>query len=125
MRRLFSRWDAVGILAVLAVAGALFLRTLSAPKGAVAVVEWGDRVLLRQELSALSGETEYRFAGEEGRRVTVVLSPQGARISAAECPDQVCVGTGELTRAGEAAVCLPSRISLRLEGAGGPDAVTF
>ena len=50
--------------------------------------------------------------------VTIHFSPQGAAVASSTCPDQVCVKTGTLTRAGESAICLPARISLRLEGSG-------
>ena len=44
----------------------------------------------------------------------------------ADCPDQICVHTGKLTKPGQAAVCLPARISVRLEGKSesGADATT-
>ena len=34
----------------------------------------------------------------------------------ADCRDQVCVRTGTLTHAGQAAVCLPHRVILKLTG---------
>ena len=34
-----------------------------------------------------------------------------------DCPDQVCVRSGKLTRAGQIAVCLPNRVIVRLVGA--------
>ena len=39
-------------------------------------------------------------------------------MTASTCPDQECVQTGQLTRAGESAICLPARVTLRLEGGG-------
>ena len=58
-----------------------------------------------------------------GRRNLVLsrdpaFAPQGAAVTASTCPDQVCVQTGQLTRAGESAICLPARVTLRLEGGG-------
>ena len=56
--------------------------------------------------------------GANGIQLTVELSPKGARVASSTCPDQVCVHTGLLTRAGESAICLPARATLRLEGGG-------
>lgn len=47
---------------------------------------------------------------------TVVLKGRTAAMQSADCRDQVCVRTGTLTRAGQAAVCLPNRVILKLAG---------
>ena len=47
---------------------------------------------------------------------TIVLSGKTAKIADADCRDQVCVRTGTLTHAGQAAVCLPHRVVLKLVG---------
>ena len=47
---------------------------------------------------------------------TIVLSGKTAKIADADCRDQVCVRTGILTHVGQAAVCLPHRVVLKLVG---------
>ena len=47
---------------------------------------------------------------------TIVLSGKTAKMADADCRDQVCVRTGTLTHAGQAAVCLPHRVVLKLVG---------
>ena len=47
---------------------------------------------------------------------TIVLSGKTAKMADADCRDQVCVCTGTLTHAGQAAVCLPHRVVLKLVG---------
>lgn len=51
--------------------------------------------------------------------VTNVIEIEGERVRFAQsnCPDQVCVRTGTLTRAGQMAVCLPTRVTVRILGA--------
>jgi hypothetical protein len=46
-----------------------------------------------------------------------------ARFMASDCRDQFCVRVGSLLTSGNAAVCLPNRIVLRIVGADGLDAV--
>ncbi len=45
-------------------------------------------------------------------------------VARADCPDQICVRHGPLTRSSGPIVCLPNRLSIRyLDGALQPDAV--
>lgn len=124
-RRLFSRRDGAVILMLLALAAVLFSVLSRNTPGTAAVVTYGDTELFRQDLTALNEETALTFTGEDGHTVTIVFSPAGARVTEADCPDQICVRTGALTHAGDTAICLPARISLMLTGTGSADAVTY
>ena len=123
-RRLFSKkeWP---LLLIIALAAALWLvLSRSGPGGTRAVVERGGET----ELGALKAPELVEITGENGVVLTVELSKEGARITAASCPDKTCQRTGHLTRAGDVAVCLPGRIALRLEGPKTdqtPDAETY
>ena len=99
--------------ALLLAAGALYLALSLLPQGTVAVVEQNG-----QEVAQLTGPETLSLTGENGVEVTITFTPQGAAVTASTCPDQVCVQTGQLTRAGESAICLPARVTLRLEGGG-------
>lgn len=48
----------------------------------------------------------------------IEIEGKTVRFSQSDCPDQVCVRTGTLTRAGQIAVCLPNQVIVRLTGAG-------
>ena len=50
----------------------------------------------------------------------IEIDGRTVRFSESTCPDQVCVRTGTLTRAGQTAVCLPNRVIVRLRG-GAPE----
>lgn len=58
----------------------------------------------------------------EGETVTniIEITPEGVCFAESDCPDQVCVRSGLLTRAGQSAVCLPNRVIVRLTGAEAP-----
>ena len=125
-KRFFSRRDLVFFAGLLAAAGLLFFLTALSPKGTTAIVERGGEILLSKELAQLSGPEDFAVEGENGISLTIVLSPNGAEVSASGCPDQVCVRTGKITRAGESALCLPARVSVRLAGGfRGADAATY
>lgn len=106
-------------------AGALALALALSPRGAAALVEVEGEVVLTRELSSLSAPEEVTVTGANGMELTCVFSQEGAVITASSCPDQTCVRTGTLTRAGEAAICLPARTVLRLTGSGWGDAQAY
>lgn len=125
-KKLFNPRDGFLLLGLGLLAGALFLVLGSRPQAAAAVVERDGEILYRQELPGLEAPIELEFQGAQGHRATVRISPEGGCFLASTCPDQTCVRTGAITRAGEAAICLPARLVLRLEGAaGGTDAETY
>lgn len=123
-RRLITRKGALLLGALLLVCAAALWAVSRRPAGRVAVIERDGAEVERISLSALAGPEERTVRGENGLELTVMLTPDGAWVENSQCPDKICVHTGKLTRAGEAAVCLPARVVLRLEGKGGADAIT-
>ncbi len=55
---------------------------------------------------------------------TVIVKDGAIAISSAECPDQVCVKTGAISREGESIVCVPNKIVITIEGASLVDAIS-
>lgn len=54
--------------------------------------------------------------GSEGRTNTLVIEDGAARVTAAGCPDQICVNHGAIRFAGESIVCLPHKLVITVEG---------
>ena len=106
----------VGILlaAALLLGGVLRL-TQGEGSRAVLTAPEGELVL------PLSRDDERRFIGRGGIEVVVEVKNGAVRFAASGCPDQICVHSGWLTRAGETAACVPAGIALRVEG-GEPEA---
>lgn len=127
-RGLFSEreWPVFLLIALAAVAALVVSN--SRPAGSTAVVELDGQVLMSRQLAGLTEPESVEIAGVGGIVLTVEFSPGGARVVDSNCPDGTCVRTGQLSRAGETAVCLPGRVVLRIEGpeAGqGIDAETY
>lgn len=59
----------------------------------------------------------------DGGSMTVRADPTGAWISRSDCPNQVCVHTGKISKVGETVVCIPFRAVLRIESKDANDAV--
>lgn len=66
----------------------------------------------------LSEDGTYEVSG-----VYVAVKDGTARVTKADCPDQLCVRMGTISRAGESIVCLPNQVSVVLTGDDALDAV--
>ena len=111
-----TKWDALVVLAVLLLALLLAARPYFAAKTAgeltVEVTVDGETVE-RCALSAYTGGT-YE---SRGYTLTVAAENGVVRVSESDCPNQDCVHSGAISRAGQSVVCLPARIAVTLEGA--------
>lgn len=109
-------WDALVVLAVLALAGLLAARPFLAAKTAgeltVSISVDGETVE-RCALSAYEGGT-YK---SRGYTLTVEEKDGAVYVASSDCPNQDCVHSGAISRAGQSIVCLPARVAVTLEGA--------
>lgn len=116
-RRIFRKREFIYLLAVLALAGTAWFFMSAAGSGQTAIVECRgieiDRIPLGERLAKT-------YDG-----VTIVFEKSGVWVEKAPCPDKLCMRTGKITKAGEAAVCLPAGVSVRLTGGEGYDALTY
>ncbi len=79
-----------------------------------------------ERVYALTDHREETIVGNNGLKLTLVIEDGAAYVHQADCPDQVCVHTGRLTRSGDSAACLPAGVVLTVRGekdAAAPDAV--
>ena len=111
-----TRWDALVVLAVLLLALGLSARPFLAARQAEAltvVVSIDGQTVERAPLD------EYEGGSYESRGYTVrVAAENGAvRVAESDCPNQDCVRTGAISRAGQSIVCLPARVAVTIEGA--------
>lgn len=108
--------DLVLIILALLAAAFLFLPQAGGNSSAVAVVELDGRDFARYDLSA---QKETRVIDVGGSmNITLLLEPGAVSFLHSDCRDQICVRTGKLTKPGQAAVCLPGRVSVRIVGKG-------
>ena len=102
------------ILVVLVLAAAVFLPFALAPSRSLTCEITQDGELVKRvRLGAGYHET---ITIEGAATNTIVIDDTAVYFSQSTCPDQVCVRTGKLTRAGQIAVCLPNRVIVRLIG---------
>ena len=112
--KLFQPRDLFLILPLLVLAVGLLLLFSNQNGSATAIVEQDGTELYRFDLSR---QTEAETIGLGGNyHITLLLEPGAISFSHSDCPDQVCVRTGKLTKPGQAAVCLPAKVSVRIAG---------
>ncbi|MBQ9743036.1 MAG: NusG domain II-containing protein [Ruminococcus sp.] len=88
-----------------------------------AVVYVDGNEYTRITLNSVDEPYEINVHGE--LETSIRISSEGVGFVSSDCPDKLCVNTGTLTKAGESAVCLPARVSLKLVSTSSsvPDAV--
>lgn len=111
---LFRKRDLLVFLLAAVLAGVGFLQWLPKSGAPVAVIEQDGKEVRRVELSSIIQPETLVLEGEFS--VTVLLEPGQVSIVHSDCPDQICVNTGVLTRPGQSAVCLPARVAVRIVG---------
>ena len=111
---LFRKRDLLIFLLAAVLAGAGFLQWLPKSGAPVAVIEQDGKEIRRVELSSIPQPETLVLDGEIS--VTILLEPGQVSIIHSDCPDQICVNTGTLTRPGQSAVCLPARVFVRIVG---------
>ena len=111
----FKRYknDLFLVLAVLVLAaGFRLVRTATRQAGARAEVRLDGTLVMTLPLSADTSVV----LGEGEHTNTLVIQNGAAHVSAASCPDHVCVNRGEVRCDGETIVCLPNRLVVTVVG---------
>jgi len=104
--------DWLVILAGLLCVFYLFQTLWSSEHAAKVQIRLGDKIYATYSLNQ---QREIHVHGKLGDAV-ISISQGKARFAKSPCTTQYCVHQGWLTRAGQAAICLPNQISLELLG---------
>ena len=122
-KRFFKKWDLAIVAALLLAAAALFLFRGGSGKRTAVIAVNGETLY---EIELESVKEAYTITLENG--VSVGVAPGEIRFLSSDCPGQDCVRCGALTRAGQAAACVPNKTLIALKGAPeghAPDAVSY
>lgn len=91
------------------------------PPGELARVYQGERLVRVVDLSRVTS-TEYLTVSDGAGGENVVLIERGRiSVSAANCPDQICVRQGAITEPGVPIICLPHRVIVQIVPGGRGD----
>lgn len=111
---LFRKRDLFLIAGVLLAALLCYLWTIPKESASSIVIEQDGRTVSVIPLSDVQEPYELEIGG--AYPATLLVEPDGVSFESASCPDKLCVRTGKLTQAGQIAVCLPARLTVRLQG---------
>ncbi len=113
-RKYFTPWDLLPLTIVLvAFLLGICLLIFSRSDGQLtAVISVRGEVYCEIPLASVS--ESYELAVEGDGTAVLSVSSQGVAFKSSNCPDKLCVNTGLLTQAGDSAVCLPARVSVKL-----------
>lgn len=104
--------DRAIVLILLAGAATTFFYLGAGARGQRVVAEQNGRIVFAAPLD------ENRTASLTGPLGETVLSIRDgrARILSSSCPLKICMGMGEVSRAGELLACVPNGLLVRIEG---------
>lgn len=103
--------DVLVILMVLILAAISFYgMVIRSTPGGEAIVTTPDGTL-RWDLSQ---NMEKTITGNGDIQLTLEIAEGRIRFRESQCPDNICVGSGWLSRTGQTAACLPAGISIRI-----------
>ena len=93
----------------------LFARALGGASGDMLLIRAGGQVFLQTPLAT---DQTIRVHGPLGVSLVEIRAGR-ARVARDPGPLQICVHQGWLSRAGQAALCLPNQVSIEVKGAAG------
>jgi hypothetical protein len=122
-RKLFYLGDFAVFLTILILAAVSFFLVSVKPSGGklTAVVTLNGSELYRIDLEAVAGRTEFEISGSY--QELLVAENGRIRFERANCPDQICVKTGWISRPGQVAVCVPAGVIVKITGDGGGEEI--
>lgn len=113
MRELFKPGDWLTLLLGGALVAALAMHFWSGAQGDTLLVRAQGKLV---EEASLRTPRMLTVAGPLGDTL-IEIQPGRARVARDPSPRQLCVKQGWLSRAGEAALCLPNQVSVEIRGA--------
>jgi len=120
-RKLFAKqdiWLFAGLLVPAVILLAVFTFWGAAQGAARGIISVGGEVVREVELSE-----NRQFTLEQNANIRFAVRDNAIAFIESDCPDRACIHSGYLGLPGQMTACLPNRVSLRIAGAGGPDAV--
>ncbi len=117
---LFRKSDIIIILVCLLTALIFFLPSLFSSDNNLTAVITADGETVKEIVLTDSTDETIEIDG-------IVIKAQGRSIyfENSDCPDKVCVRSGNLDSKGESAACVPNRVSVYIKGSDNFDIMTY
>lgn len=109
----FKAGDWLTVLAGMLLIIYLFLTLWGGDRGTSLIIRSGGKIVTETDLTR---NRDFEISGPLGTTL-VTVNNHRVRVARDPSPRQYCVQQGWLSRAGEAALCLPNQVSVELLGA--------
>lgn len=104
--------------------GVKIYNSLLSGNGKIAVIRQNNVIIKSIDLDKVKSPEKVEVNGDF--HDTILVENGRIRFEEANCPDLICVKTGWINKTGQMAVCLPNKVSIKIEGSGdGLDGVAF
>ncbi|MBR5406472.1 MAG: NusG domain II-containing protein [Lachnospiraceae bacterium] len=94
------------------------LLLMSGRKGTCAEI-YVDGILKAEYI--LTDDREVEIKGYNGGSNILIIKDGAAYMREASCPDKLCIHQGKISRSGQAIVCLPNRVVIKINDSEGGD----
>ncbi len=122
-RKFFTKRDLIITVILLTVSVVFYIFINSSQGGDVFTVKLGQNDIEHINFSKAQGEQFILIDGEYP--LEVHYDKDGVWIENASCPDKVCEHTGKIEKQGQSIICIPSAVSVEIDGQAQFDAVTY
>ena len=109
-----KKGDIILIICVLCIAALIFCAVcFLAPQGNTVKIEVESK-----EVASFSLDENRTYTVKKDGKVTNVVEIKDKKVSvtAADCPDKICVKHREISKSGESIICLPNKVVVSIEG---------
>lgn len=103
----------IGIIIVISLVALLLFNVLGKADHITAVVIRDNKVIERIDLSTVKEPRTITVSGDYHNIIKV--EKDRIRFEKSDCPEQICVNTGWLTKYGDIAVCMPNKTIIDIE----------
>ena len=107
----FKKTDLLIILIFLLIALVFFIPTLFGNEKSLTAVITADGEIINEIPLSDSTEEEITING-----TVIKINGRSVCFTESNCPDKICVRTGNLDSAGDSAACVPNRVSVCIKG---------
>ena len=112
-RKLITKNDVLLIVVIILIIGAGFLFKSFSSSNIVAEVYYDGKLV---ETVNLTQKEEKKIITGENDSVIVVAEDGKIYFEKSDCPDKVCIKSGELHQNGDFASCLPEKVVVKVSG---------
>lgn len=126
MNKFIKKADILLVLLLLVISAALLIPKYIDKSRVKAVIYKDGKVVKEIDLSAV--KEPYEFDLNSTPKAKLRVENGSIRYSYAECHDRLCINSGELSKPGDTAACLPSKTLVVIEGekdSEAPDVITY